>query len=63
MRAGSGLTPSAHDVAREWRVTQALQYSGVPVPPAVALCEDPTVLGAPFAVTGFIPGQVLRTRA
>jgi aminoglycoside phosphotransferase (APT) family kinase protein len=59
----SGLTPSAHDVAREWRVAQALQYSPVPVPPAVALCEDPAVIGAPFAVTAFIPGQVVRTRA
>jgi aminoglycoside phosphotransferase (APT) family kinase protein len=59
----SGLTPSAHDVGREWRVTRALQRSAVPVPPAVALCEDPAVLGAPFAVTGFVPGQVVRTRA
>jgi aminoglycoside phosphotransferase (APT) family kinase protein len=59
----SGLTPSAHDVAREWRVTRALQRSTVPVPAAVALCEDPAVLGAPFAVTGFVPGEVLRTRA
>ncbi|MBX7265811.1 phosphotransferase family protein [Micromonospora sp. Llam7] len=59
----SGLTPSAHDVVREWRVTQALQYSAVPVPPAVALCEDPAVIGAPFAVTAFIAGQVVRTRA
>lgn len=59
----SGLTPSAHDVAREWRVIKALQHSAVPVPAAVALCEDPAVIGAPFAVTGFVPGQVLRTRA
>jgi aminoglycoside phosphotransferase (APT) family kinase protein len=59
----SGLTLSAHDVAREWRVTQALQYSAVPVPPAVALCEDLAVIGAPFAVTAFISGQVVRTRA
>ena len=59
----SGLTPSAHDVAREWRVAQALQYSSVPVPPAVALCEDPSVIGAPFAVTAFIQGEVVRTRA
>jgi aminoglycoside phosphotransferase (APT) family kinase protein len=59
----SGLTQSAHDVAREWRVTQALQYSAVPVPPAVALCEDVSVIGAPFAVTGFVAGQVVRTRA
>lgn len=59
----SGLTPSAHDVAREWRVAQALQYSPVPVPPAVALCEDPSFIGSPFAVTIFIAGQVVRTRA
>ncbi|GAA1874536.1 phosphotransferase family protein [Asanoa iriomotensis] len=59
----SGLTQSAHDVAREWRVTQALAYSPVPVPPAVALCEDVSVIGAPFAVTGFVTGQVVRTRA
>jgi aminoglycoside phosphotransferase (APT) family kinase protein len=59
----SGLTPSAHDVAREWRVAQALQYSAVPVPVAVALCEDPAFIGAPFAVTAFITGQVVRTRA
>lgn len=59
----SGLTPSAHDVAREWRVAQALQYSAVPVPAAVALCEDPSVIGAPFAVSAFISGMVVRTRA
>ncbi|WP_127503811.1 phosphotransferase family protein [Actinoplanes solisilvae] len=59
----SGLTPSAHDVAREWRVAQALQYSAVPVPPAIALCEDVSVIGAPFAVSAFITGQVVRTRA
>jgi aminoglycoside phosphotransferase (APT) family kinase protein len=59
----SGLTPSAHDVAREWKVTQALQYSAVPVPPAVALCEDPGVIGAPFAVSAFITGLVVRTRS
>ena len=59
----TGLTPSAHDVAREWRVTQALQYSAVPVPPAVALCEDASVIGAPFAVSAFVTGRVVRTRS
>jgi len=59
----SGLTPSAHDVAREWRVTHALRDSAVPVAPAVALCEDASVLGAPFAVTGYVHGQVVRTRS
>ncbi|MBM2619690.1 phosphotransferase family protein [Actinoplanes sp. LDG1-06] len=59
----TGLTPSAHDVAREWRVAQALQYSPVPVPAAVALCEDTSWIGAPFAVSAFITGLVVRTRA
>lgn len=57
----AGLTPSAHDVAREYRVCEALQDSAVPVAPTVALCEDDAVLGAPFAVTGFVDGQVIRT--
>ena len=59
----SGLTPSAHDVAREWRVTHALRDSAVPVAPAVVLCEDASVLGAPFAVTQYVHGQVVRTRS
>jgi aminoglycoside phosphotransferase (APT) family kinase protein len=55
------LTPSAHDLAREYRVVSAL-YGHVPVPPAVALCEDADVLGVPFAVTGYVDGLLLRTR-
>jgi aminoglycoside phosphotransferase (APT) family kinase protein len=58
----AGLTPSAHDVGREYRVVAALAGSAVPVAPAVAHCDDPAVMGAPFAVVGFVPGQVLRTR-
>ncbi len=52
----AGLTPSAHDVAREYRVCAALQGAAVPVAPTVVLCEDGSVLGAPFAVTGFVDG-------
>ena len=59
----AGLTPSAHDVAREFRVCAALQDSPVPVAPTVVLCEDDSVLGAPFAVTGFVDGRVIRTTA
>ena len=33
---------TAHDMAREHRVISALQGSRVPVPPAVALVDDPT---------------------
>ncbi|TQM11932.1 phosphotransferase family protein [Pseudonocardia kunmingensis] len=58
-----GLTPSAHDMAREYRVVAALRDSGVPVAGAVALCEDPDVIGAPFAVVEHVSGRVVRTRA
>ncbi len=59
----AGQTASAHDMAREARVTGALEGSGVPVPPVVALCEDLAVMGAPFTVTGWIDGRVLRERS
>ncbi|NUU21503.1 MAG: phosphotransferase family protein [Streptomycetaceae bacterium] len=58
-----GLTPSAHDMGREFRVVAALRGSGVPVAPAVALCEDTAVLGVPFSVVGYVPGRVIRTHA
>ena len=58
-----GITPSAHDMAREFRVIAALQDTPVPVARAIALCEDESVLGAPFQVVEFVAGQVVRRRA
>jgi aminoglycoside phosphotransferase (APT) family kinase protein len=58
-----GRTASAHDVAREHRVTSALATTGVPVPEAVLLCEDESLLGAPFAVSGYVDGHAVRTQA
>lgn len=58
-----GRTPSAHDVAREFRVTRALQGTGVPVPPAVLLNEDDDVLGSPFAIAEFVDGACVQSRA
>jgi aminoglycoside phosphotransferase (APT) family kinase protein len=55
------LTPSAHDMAREYRVVAALGATDVPVAPAVHLCEDPSVLGVPFAITGFVAGRVVQS--
>ncbi|MCF2533471.1 phosphotransferase family protein [Yinghuangia soli] len=43
-----GALPTAHDMAREFRVQAALAGSGVPVARMAALCEDAAVLGAPF---------------
>jgi aminoglycoside phosphotransferase (APT) family kinase protein len=58
-----GLTPSAHDVAREYRVVAAVADTPVPVAPAVTCCEDDHVLGAPFAMVEYVPGRVIRTRS
>jgi aminoglycoside phosphotransferase (APT) family kinase protein len=54
---------SAHDMAREHRIIAALASTPVPVAPAVALCEDESVNGAPFYVMGFVEGPILRTKA
>src|SRR6476620_5413842 len=54
---------SAHDMGREHRVIAALQETPVPVPPAVGLCEDEDVNGAPFYVMEFVEGPILRSGA
>jgi aminoglycoside phosphotransferase (APT) family kinase protein len=53
------VLPTAHDMVREFRVISALAETAVPVAPAVALCEDKAVLGAPFYLMGFVDGVVL----
>lgn len=53
------LLPSAHAVEREFRVLRALEGSGVPVPRARALCEDPAVLGSSFYLMDFAEGRIL----
>ncbi|MFQ6227061.1 phosphotransferase family protein [Nocardia sp. NPDC002869] len=54
---------TAHDMAREYRVMAALQHTDVPVPAMHALCQDDTVLGAPFYVMEYIEGTPYRTAA
>ncbi|MCH9709312.1 MAG: phosphotransferase family protein [Actinomycetia bacterium] len=58
-----GLTPSAHDMAREYRVVAALAGTPVPVAPAVTLRNDDSVLGAPFQMVEYVPGRVVRHSA
>lgn len=53
---------TAHDVGREYRIISALDGAGVPVPPALGLCRDPDVNGAPFYVMGFVAGLVPHDR-
>ena len=58
----AGRTPSAPDVAREYRVTRALGRAGVPVATPVVLHEDETLLGGPFVVASYVAGTSVQTR-
>jgi aminoglycoside phosphotransferase (APT) family kinase protein len=49
----------AHDMGREFRIIAALRPTAVPVPDALALCEDIEVNGAPFYVMSRVNGQVI----
>ncbi len=57
-----GRTPSAHDVAREFRITRGLSRSNVPVAHPVLLCEDDSRIGLPFTVSRFVHGQSIQSR-
>src|SRR3954468_23386282 len=51
---------TAHDMRREHTIISALGPTAVPVPPALGLCVDDEVNGAPFYVMGFVDGYVVR---
>lgn len=51
------LLPRAHAIEREFKVLRALEGSVVPAPRALALCEDPSVLGAAFYVMEYVEGR------
>jgi aminoglycoside phosphotransferase (APT) family kinase protein len=53
------LLPSAHDVTREFRFISGL-YGKARVPRPVVLCEDPSVIGAPFYLMERKDGIVIR---
>jgi hypothetical protein len=50
---------TAHDMAREHRIIAAVGQTNVPVPPALGVCTDDAVNGAPFYVMAFVDGVVL----
>ncbi|HEV8420785.1 MAG TPA: phosphotransferase family protein [Actinomycetota bacterium] len=52
--------PTAHDVGREYRVLSALAGTGVRVPRAILMCEDASVIGAPFYLMERVEGVVIR---
>ncbi len=54
---------SANDMGREYRIISALAGTDVPVAPALGLCDDASVNGAPFYVMAFVPGTVMSDAA
>jgi len=54
---------TAHDMTREHRIIAALGSTSIPVPEALALCEDVEINDAPFYVMNFVEGHVLTTAA
>ncbi len=57
------VLPTAHDMAREYRVMSALASTDVPVPTTLALCEDNAVSDAPFYVMELVDGIIYRDGA
>lgn len=57
------VLPSAHDMAREFRVLTGLNRMDFPAPIAYALCPDVTVVGSPFMVMSHVDGRVISDAA
>lgn len=53
------LLPSAHAIDREFRVMDALNKAGFPVPRQYTLCTDESLIGRAFYIMDFIDGRVL----
>jgi len=56
------VAPSAHDMAREYKVLSVLHQAYPYAPQAYLFCEDPAVIGAPFFIMERCEGKVVRTR-
>ena len=55
------LSPTAHDMAREFRLLRAFfGKASVPVPEPIACCVDRDVLGVPFYLMAPVDGVVVR---
>jgi aminoglycoside phosphotransferase (APT) family kinase protein len=54
------VAEGAHDMNREYRVLSRLWRGFDKAPRALALCEDPSVIGSPFFVMERKPGVVVR---
>lgn len=53
---------SAHNVLREYRIMHTLAAKGVRVPRMIAVCDDLTVIGAPFYIMDRVVGVSVNER-
>ena len=53
--------PTAHDVGREYKVMSGLRETRVRVPRTLLMCDDESVIGAPFYLMERVYGEVIRT--
>jgi aminoglycoside phosphotransferase (APT) family kinase protein len=53
------LAATAHDVAREHRILDALTDADVPVPRMLGLCTDPAITDAPLVLMEHVEGLVI----
>jgi aminoglycoside phosphotransferase (APT) family kinase protein len=53
------LPPSAHDVVREARLLGALEHTNARVPRVFAVCDRDELIGSPFYVMEYVPGEVI----
>ena len=56
------VVKGGHDMPREFRILSALAEAGIRAPRPVLLCEDVSVLGAPFYLMERVRGVILRSR-
>lgn len=56
------VAPKAHDMIREFHILEAVHPHFPPAPEVYLLCEDPSVLGAPFYLMQRRRGIILRDR-
>jgi aminoglycoside phosphotransferase (APT) family kinase protein len=53
------LTPTAHDMSREFRTLSWLDGTGFPAPRPRALCTDQSVIGVTFLVYDYVAGHII----
>ncbi|EDU50869.1 aminoglycoside phosphotransferase [Pyrenophora tritici-repentis] len=60
---GQLLSKTAHRVDREYRIIHALEKTDVPIPRALCLCQDETVIGTDFYIMEFLDGRIFEDPA